>query len=305
MKKSFSHFMTGLIDYAGLFPPTSLSLNDARQNYSSYLTGNYAWMLGQFILPASQLSTFQHLPGSSYSLILTSDIKEQHFQEQNNSSMILKKTRMVETCLPDELQTSAEITSYLQTFIDHLRDYHLQEVDLFVEAISIDTTLNTLLALNNLVPSVQFSGRLGFKLRCGGLSADAFPTPGEISAIIAMCRDHKTALKFTAGMHQPLGSHNYEYGVWQHGFINLFAAVFLAEKQQLNPNEIERCVRDSNPENFIFEDDFFSWQGNLITTADIKKLRLEKAISFGSCSFDEPVEGVRKLGLLTPQGAHI
>ncbi|HEY0155844.1 MAG TPA: hypothetical protein VGF28_00980 [Thermoanaerobaculia bacterium] len=51
MKKSLRALLEGLIDYAGLFPPASLSMQDAVRNYARYREGEYAWALGKFIVP--------------------------------------------------------------------------------------------------------------------------------------------------------------------------------------------------------------------------------------------------------------
>src|SRR3954466_16148905 len=39
-----------VIDYAGLFPPSSLPLNEAVENYRKYRDGTFAWMLGRFVV---------------------------------------------------------------------------------------------------------------------------------------------------------------------------------------------------------------------------------------------------------------
>jgi hypothetical protein len=44
-----------LIDYAGLFPPASLSLEVALANYQRYLTGEHGWVLGRFVITAAEL----------------------------------------------------------------------------------------------------------------------------------------------------------------------------------------------------------------------------------------------------------
>ena len=46
--------MNGLIDYAGLFPPAALDMATALRNYGAYRAGEYAWMLGRFVLPAAR-----------------------------------------------------------------------------------------------------------------------------------------------------------------------------------------------------------------------------------------------------------
>ena len=57
MKTSLSFFQDHLIDYAGLFPPANLSLEDAITNYANYKNSENTWMLGPFVLPASQLKS--------------------------------------------------------------------------------------------------------------------------------------------------------------------------------------------------------------------------------------------------------
>ena len=39
-----------IIDYAGLYPPTSLSLGASIANYREYRTGPYSWMLRWLVL---------------------------------------------------------------------------------------------------------------------------------------------------------------------------------------------------------------------------------------------------------------
>jgi len=51
MKKSLRVLLEGLIDYAGLFPPAALSMQDAVRNYARYRDGDYSWALGKFIVP--------------------------------------------------------------------------------------------------------------------------------------------------------------------------------------------------------------------------------------------------------------
>lgn len=50
--------LTGLIDYAGLFPPAGLGMDAAVRNYGSYVSGEDAWMLGRFIVPAARLDEY-------------------------------------------------------------------------------------------------------------------------------------------------------------------------------------------------------------------------------------------------------
>lgn len=46
--------LEGLIDYAGLFPPAALSMQDAVRNYARYRDEDFAWALGRFVVPADR-----------------------------------------------------------------------------------------------------------------------------------------------------------------------------------------------------------------------------------------------------------
>ena len=54
--RSLQALLQGVIDYAGLFPPASLSLDESIRNYARYLREPDRWMLGRFICPAARLS---------------------------------------------------------------------------------------------------------------------------------------------------------------------------------------------------------------------------------------------------------
>jgi hypothetical protein len=51
---SLRALLEGLIDYAGLFPPAALSMQDAVRNYARYREEEYAWALGRFVVPADR-----------------------------------------------------------------------------------------------------------------------------------------------------------------------------------------------------------------------------------------------------------
>src|SRR5687768_17439568 len=50
--------LSGIIDYAGLFPPSQVSMPEAVINYATYRSSNYGWMLGRFVLPTARLDEF-------------------------------------------------------------------------------------------------------------------------------------------------------------------------------------------------------------------------------------------------------
>ena len=50
--------IAGLIDYAGLFPPASLSMKAAVKEYARRRQSPEAWLLGRFVVPADRLEEF-------------------------------------------------------------------------------------------------------------------------------------------------------------------------------------------------------------------------------------------------------
>src|SRR5271166_5986544 len=62
MYASLRALMTNVIDYAGLFPPAQLPLDQALRNYASYREGPDAWMLGRFVCPAAKLAELTSFP---------------------------------------------------------------------------------------------------------------------------------------------------------------------------------------------------------------------------------------------------
>jgi hypothetical protein len=142
----------------------------------------------------------------------------------------------------------------------------------------------------------------GFKLRCGGEDAAAFPSQYQVAHVIAVCRDAGVPLKFTAGLHHPIRRYDEGVQTKMHGFVNVFAAGILAKAYQLPEHEIAAVIADENAAHFIFDDQKFTWLDRVVSPAKIQTIRLENMISFGSCSFDEPREDLGLLDWLVDGG---
>ncbi len=328
MKRSFKQFMTGIIDYAGLFPPAKLGMAEAVLNFSKYQSDADAWMLSRFICPANRLSEFGQefrklarprtpwklsvLAGNGTTLDAYFDSFNQdilsipRFNESFGNDIIVD---ILETRLPVELlkgMTVESVTSFVMSLTSILKTNQVLPVNLFFEinqSEKWESNVSAFVAfLSHVIQSLSDSeGTLtgiGFKLRCGGLEASAFPSPGQVSLAIRQCAIQDVPFKATAGLHHPVRHFNTGVKTKMHGFLNLFGAALLAFKHKLPQEKIEQIVEDENPANLIFTDDKFSWDKLEISTKEIQFLRAERVISFGSCSFDEPREDLRSLDLL-------
>jgi hypothetical protein len=152
----------------------------------------------------------------------------------------------------------------------------------------------------DLLPAIRAAGARA-KIRTGGVTPEAFPPAENIARFLAGCAKTEVAFKATAGLHHPLRCHRpLTYSPdgpsgWMFGFLNVFTAAVLAHKG-LDSEAIEPLLTE---ESLSFTDDAISWSGHRITAAEITTARHTFAISFGSCSFEEPVADLKALRLLS------
>ena len=66
----------------------------------------------------------------------------------------------------------------------------------------------------------------------------------------------------------------------------------------LDAEALRPILEDEDPAHFHFEDAGLSWRDLRATTDEVAAARKRAVTSFGSCSFDEPREDLRTLGLL-------
>ena len=135
------------------------------------------------------------------------------------------------------------------------------------------------------------------KIRTGGTTADAFPTIETVAAFIRACAEMHLPFKATAGLHHPIRCTKpltYEAdapsGV-MHGFLNVFMAAAL-------PEHAEKILAEDNVRAFAFDEGGFWWRDLRVATDEIARVRQELFISFGSCSFEEPIADLKELGWL-------
>src|SRR5207248_4886691 len=72
------------------------------------------------------------------------------------------------------------------------------------------------------------SPTFGYKLRTGGVTADAFPTSAQVAKALVTPVTHQVPIKFTAGLHHPLRLFRDEVQTKMHGFLNVLGAAVLA-----------------------------------------------------------------------------
>ena len=288
------------VDYAGLFPPCSLTLEPAMRNQASYTRTDDAWMLGSFVLPIAKfeeaknyLSAFDQKHSLCISALGAKTDNASAFRETLSEQMqtmralvkahgaILSITQLEMPFPPD---VEAELLKDAQSILEGLPAFFEAPADKAEATIALIAETNP-------------ERTIGFKLRTGGVTADAFPTSAQIARVLVAAAKHRVPIKFTAGLHHPVRMFRDEVKTKMHGFLNVLGAAVLAAEQNWDEKQTAAMLEDEDASSFSFSADSFAWRESKITTAQIKARRKFVA-SFGSCSFDEPREDLRALNFL-------
>jgi len=119
------------------------------------------------------------------------------------------------------------------------------------------------------------------KVRCGGA---AIPPVPALAEFVQDCRRLEIAFKATAGLHQPLRHDD------EHGFLNVLAAAVFGDE--------EEALEEEDPGAFVVDSDAFQWRDHSVSAEEVARVRRDLFVSFGSCSAQEPIDGLVALGLL-------
>jgi len=128
------------------------------------------------------------------------------------------------------------------------------------------------------------------KVRTGGLTAEATPAPEVLADFLCGAARRRLPFKATAGLHHPIRS-------TMHGFLNVFVGATFAWLG-MDRATVTRLLNETDPQAFGFRHDGLRWRQWRASTAQVEEVRRDFAHSFGSCSFTEPVTGLRGLGLV-------
>jgi hypothetical protein len=162
-----------LIDHAALFPPASMTMEEALREERAARASSYSWMLDRFVCPASRLGELDGLE-APVSVVLDADLRtpaaaiELKLAEPAGAADAVERLR----------ELSPEI--YCELPLDRLPE-------------AIDAV-------------AAAGGRV--KLRCGG---EVVPSVEQVARVLVGCHDAGVVMKATAGLHHPL-RHGSEHG---------------------------------------------------------------------------------------------
>lgn len=313
--------MSRSLDYAGLFPPAKLPLNDAVKEFDAIRQDPHEWFHVRFVLPAARTGDFAqearlqlaaasetHRPWHLTALLRSGQSIRESLELMRTECVLLKGLLdshpgslvldSFETPLPEEILTSHDqelVRSFLLEANKIFDEFHFK-IPVFWEV--------------NLNRSFEHIARAAFqfnlsepacaclKFRTGGLTAAAIVAPEKLAHAFRLTAQQRVPFKLTAGLHLALRHFDSAVGTDVFGFLNVFAAAVLARTANLSETEIQLLLEEKSPQAIQFSENGLSWKNYTASIAEIRQVRTDGLRSFGSCSFREPIDDLKSLHLL-------
>lgn len=291
------------IDYAGLFPPAGLDMPSAVQNYAKYRTEPDAWALGRFVLPVSRLGEFEAAAANHLPLELAAPPWRLSVLTGPDLTADLEALagfhdRQSRGGAPAVIADTIEGNATSESGIEDTMHKVPRALQVYIE-IPIDRDPYQLLTA-----LARLGGRA--KVRTGGVTENAFPATADLVRFLRRCVHAGVAFKATAGLHHPLRA---EYPLTyaadspagaMFGFLNLFlATAFL--RAGVSDSVAIHLLEERSPEAIELDARGVTWNNHRLDLDALRQVRREGLISFGSCSFTEPLSDLAALHLLAPR----
>jgi hypothetical protein len=291
------------VDHAGLFPPAGLNMSAAVATFHEHRSGEHAWMLGSFVLPAGRLPELAKTRAAGaaaaddpwpLSLIVAS-------AEEGAEALQLVRRRLAEGLRVAAFEVRPGDARTIRDKHEHLSGPDFEGVHVYYE-VPLDGGTEARL---DAVAAVGAHA----KLRTGGVTAEAFPSGREIVRFMRACAERDLAFKATAGLHHAFaGSYplTYDEGsacAGMYGFLSLALTAGLIRTRAVDDDGAVASLFEG-PHGLEVLGDGLAWHGHRFSRDDLVDLRRDFFRSFGSCSFAEPVEELREAGLLGSDRSH-
>jgi hypothetical protein len=292
-------FLASLIDYAGLFPPAKLSMAASCENFARYLQGEHEWMLGRFVCPVSRLRELSQVA----SALMPGTFATSGYREYSHSEPWVISA-VIDGPLEQDLDT---IERFCAHHAAEMKVADAGQVDAALDVIPVNVHPFFEVAVDQDVRGVIASmagNQCAAKIRTGGVVATAFPTAEQVARFILACAAADVPFKATAGLHHAVrGEQNLTYEkdsarCTMFGFLNVFAAATLARLKRGSEEEIASILTETRGDRFVFSEQGVMVAGIEFDSAQVARVRETFALSFGSCSFEEPVQELQAAGMI-------
>jgi hypothetical protein len=261
----------------------------AVRSYAEYEASDEAWILGRFVVPSAHLDTFEQArsalrdqPEWRISALLGGDV------ETDVDRVHAFNKSMAGAAHIDTLEGKAPTTDAVARIAGAASGFRV-----FVEIPVSEFAL---------LDAVGDRG-LNAKVRTGGVTGDVFPEPEALLAFIERACRANVPFKATAGLHHALrGDYRFTYDEDSpkgpmFGFLNVFLTAAFVHAGMTDGAALALLLERDLKKIFV-SSHAITWRDRAVTTDDIHAARDCVAMSFGSCSFREPVDELRAAALI-------
>jgi hypothetical protein len=284
-------FLENIIDYAGIFPPASLSARESIHDYKTYRSGAENWILGSLAWSCSTLLELSALltPNDEIELALIGrpstdwgTWQDARLQDVEDVNMILEKCPGVAAAT---YESRIDDLTKITDVINSLRSLG-KETDIYIE-------LPWEKPIDDALAEIATEEWIRVKFRTGGKTRDAYPSPVQLASVLKQCIDLEVEFKLTAGLHEPIAHIDSSNGAFAHGFLNVLMATFAAYQDDASVNELAEILESSDQSLWSIKKGL-SFNGKTLSEEDLNNARSFFG-SFGSCSIIKPLNGLLRL----------
>jgi len=300
-----------LIDDAGLFPPAELPMRFALRHHLRHRESAYAWVTGRFVVAASRIDEFIAARATDPSPIELSVVLDAGALGAKGDTVradLHRIERAAEspgvsiTSLEARLPNVAFDGRAVERIVTDIAErYPSAPIAFWYESSYAggwrtppDEWLAIIAAAREAAPA---NVTLGAKVRCGGTAPGGTPSTDDLAAFVVAAHARDVPWKASAGLHHPVRGMAYDNGVAQHGFLNLFLAGVALHAGAIEPARVAELLADDDPRAFVVDPAHAAWRDVRVEAEAIAAAR-ERCVAFGSCSFAEPVNDLREMGIL-------
>ncbi len=304
--------LAGLFDYAGVFPPASLPLDDALANYARYRSGRHGWMLGRLVVPAAQLDALtnasRHLPTGAGAVPWRVSALGGPDREADLACVQAFNRQHADAAHGAALVDTIEVKTATVEAVRAARVWASRGFEVYCEVpLGVD--------MDDVLDAVAHAG-LHAKVRTGGATSASIPSLDDVAAFLCGCVARGVVAKATAGLHHAVTG---EHPLWTSadaprtrmlGFLNVVLGAGIAEgagRAAVQSAEVGATVAHLLAVTGLpawVGHDQIEWGGPHGPTIEgpldqfaVSGRGLIRSI--GTCAFEEPVDDARRIGLVT------
>lgn len=317
--------LSGIVDYAGLFPPAALTMWSAVQNYAAYRSGVDAWALGRFVAPAVRLHELATaiagldpegtFTGWRVSALLENDLEGDLERVRVFNAGPEAAHRAIAV---DSLELKGWGEEQIRRALETVASGLPSRIEIYVElplggepgkaagperretGVNVPVEPGELIA-SGLLRLIRDAGGCA-KVRTGGVRPELFPRPEALLRFLRGCAEADLPFKATAGLHHPItGRYPLTYEAdsaraTMYGYLDLLFAAALILRGAPD-NLVLEALRESNIASFHLGEEAAAWREQRLTLDEVRRVRERSLVSFGSCSFREPLDELAPLTL--------